>query len=264
MSAQKQCPKCGEKNPAEAVMCWACYTSLTGGGVGAAALAGAGAPMGGATPMADSDEKKKIDPKHLAIIGIGLLIAAGFGVSTMMGSGEGESDPLPFGGDTVKPNKPAGDLAPAPAPAPGGPNPVGPSAPTPGEVTKAEGIPYQLVVAPNLRYSAATVAIVPTQNNVSPAEAKALATLAQQRILQKKKFAPVEIFVFNDEKSAQILAGYQRRRRGAPLTAEDYSSPDLAPAWKSVIIRHRNDGKRTAYTFPQIQPNSFWSNDSRQ
>ncbi|HEY0074340.1 MAG TPA: hypothetical protein VGB77_09580 [Abditibacteriaceae bacterium] len=246
-------------------MCWACYTSLTGGGVGAAALAGAGAPMGAATPMADSDEKKKIDPKHLAIIGIGLLIAAGFGVSTMMGSGEGESDPLPFGGDTVKPDKPAGDPPPAvQAAAPSGANPVGPSAPTPGELGVAQKTPYQLVAAPNLRYSAATVAIVPTQNNVSPAEAKALATVAQQQILQKKKFAPVEIFVFNDEKSAQTLAAYQRRRRGAPLTASDYSSPDLAPAWKSVIIRHRNDGKRTAYTFPNLQPGSFWSNDSRQ
>ena len=35
MSAQKQCPKCGEKNPAEAVMCWACYTSLSGGAMAA-------------------------------------------------------------------------------------------------------------------------------------------------------------------------------------------------------------------------------------
>lgn len=245
-------------------MCWACYTSLTGGGVGAAALAGAGAPMGGATPIADSDEKKKIDPKHLAIIGIGLLVAAGFGVSTMMGSGEGESDPLPFGGDTIQPNK----LTPAPVtaqvPAASGPNPVGPSAPTPGEIGVAQKTPYQLVAAPNLRYSAATAAIVPTQNNVSAAEAKALAAVAQRQILQKKKFSPVEIFVFNDATSAQTLATYQRRRRGAPLTAADYSSPDLASAWKSVIIRHRNDGKRTAYTFPNIQPASFWANDSKQ
>ncbi|RYG70864.1 hypothetical protein EON80_06595 [bacterium] len=29
--ASKKCPKCGEDNPAEAVMCWACYTPLSGG-----------------------------------------------------------------------------------------------------------------------------------------------------------------------------------------------------------------------------------------
>lgn len=244
-------------------MCWACYTSLTGGGVGATALAGAGGPIGTGATISDSEEKKKIDPKHLAIIGIGLLVAAGFGVSTMMGSGEGEEDPLPSGGQVVVPNKPAGDPPPIQAAGPSGANPVGPQGPTQTEMTKAEKTPYTMIATPNLRYAGATVAIVPTQNNVSTGDAKALAALAHQQILQKKKFSPVEIFVFNDERSAQILASYQRRRRGAPLTTSDYTASDLAPAWKSVIVRQRVVGKHTTYSSPQANPTNFWGSDGK-
>jgi hypothetical protein len=72
--ASKKCPKCGEDNPAEAVMCWACYTPLSAAGgapLGATAAMSAGAlaqgPMGkagsGPTPVEGEKEKKPVDPK---------------------------------------------------------------------------------------------------------------------------------------------------------------------------------------------------------
>lgn len=267
MSAQKQCPKCGEKNPAEAVMCWACYTSLTGGGGGATALAGAaGGAIGGPAPMADSGEKKSMDPKLLGIVGVCLLAAVGFGVNTMMSGGGSEDDPLPSGG-TVVPDKGGSTQTPVTIPpvvSSGGPNPVSPSAPSQGEIKQASKTPYTMVSAPSLRYAGATVIIVPTQNNVSTSEAKALASVAYTQIMQQKKFSPVEIFVFNDEQSAQLLGGYQSKNRGAPLTTSDYGNPDIASCWKQAVLRQLSDGRKTVYSSPQSNPTNFWASDSKK
>ncbi len=50
--------------------------------------------MGGSTTISDSGEKKNIDPKQLALVGVVLLAALGFGVKTMIG-GESEETGFP-------------------------------------------------------------------------------------------------------------------------------------------------------------------------
>ena len=247
-------------------MCWACYTSLTGGATALAGAGGVGGAAIGATPMSDSGEKKSIDPKVLGIVGVCLLAAVGFGVNTMMSGGGGE-DPLPAGG-VIAPNKQPAKTTTTTSDPPinsgvAVANPIGPSPPTSTAVGEAQKTPYRMVSAPSLRYAGATIVIVPTQNNVTASEAKALASVAYTQILQQKKFSPVEILVFNDEQSAQLLSGYQARRRGAPLTLSDYTASDISSCWKQAILRQYSDGKRTVYSSPQTNPTNFWNNDSK-
>lgn len=265
MSAQKQCPKCGEKNPAEAVMCWACYTSLTGGGTGAAALAGAGGPSlgGSSSPMTDSAEKKSIDPKQLAIIGVGLLVALGFGVKTMMGGGEESSDfpALPTSsGDTPKP-QPASNPNPASVPVNGVAVPLPPvSGNGGGQAAPAQGY-FRVVVSPNPRQKWGTAAIVPTQSKADKSAALSYAVMAKQHIDQTTRFSAVEIYVINDAGAASTLRAYQSKSKGAPLTESDYTNPALSNVWNNAILRYVwNNGKSTV-TYPFENPNNFWSSD---
>lgn len=243
-------------------MCWACYTSLSGG---ASALAGAaaGGPASavGKAPMGDTEEKKKIDPKHLAIIGVGLLVALGFGAKTMMGSGS-EGETLPEGGFAAPTKAPPNPAPPQPPP-PAAPVGVAASPPTGGEVAAAGRMPFQFVASPNIRYAGATAAIVPTVTDAKVGEAKALAGMAHTQLNSLKKFAPVEIFVFNDERSARVLAMYQSKRRGAPLTSGDYQSPELVAVWKEVLVRYKSEGGRQSYSYPKDNPSNFWMSSAR-
>lgn len=254
MSAQKQCPKCGEKNPAEAVMCWACYTSLTGG---VAAAGGITAP--GVSPITadEGGEKKKIEPKQLAIIGVGLLVLLGVGAKTMLGGGEPEADELEI--TTGAPAK-----APAPAPAATQPpvstvvGPSGPAPSVPASVVTPQRFPYQMLGSPNPNASTATVAIVPTENDLTEGQARGLAAFAHRQITKAKKWPAVEIFVFNDVESAQSFANYQNRLRGAALTESDYTSSTLTALWPKTLVRYYSRNERVWITSPRTNIGSFW------
>ncbi len=211
----------------------------------------------GARGRVDSGEKKKMDPKQLAAVGVVLLIAAGFGVKTMMGGGES--------GDT-------GDIISMPPPAPpqnaepsnsssssGSPSvPTGPAPDMPKGSAPLEKFPYTMIAAPNSRYSAATVAIVPTENNLTEGQAKGLATFCHRHLKKVKDFKRVEIFVFNDTQAAQDFAGYQSEQRGAPL--QDYTVPRLMALWPKAITRYWAEGDKAYYSSPQKSPTSFWKN----
>ena len=250
MSTQKQCPKCGEKNPAEAVMCWACYTSLSGG-----AMAPAGAAVAGGAALSapvDSGEKKKVEPKQLAIIGVGLLIALGVGATQLLGGSE-EDDP----GIISMPPPPSREPQPPPSPS-GGVAPVtlGPAPDMPKGADAPVKFPYSMIAAPNARYSAATVAIVPTESGVTEGQAKGLATFCHRHLKKVKDFKRVEIFVFNDAQAAQEFAAYQNDQKGAPL--QDYTSPRLMGVWPKALTRYLAEGDKAVYSSPQKNPTSFW------
>ncbi len=241
-------------------MCWACYTSLTGGGVGAAALAGAGAgPIGGAAPMTDSGEKKSIDPKLLGIVGVCLLAAVGFGVKTMIGGEGGDPNDLPQL-PTDKGEKPLPPVA-IPVTLPGLSAPV-PLPPVTAEQNKGQeppAIPYRVVVSPNPRQKWGTVALAPVTGKVSETEARSWAMLAKQNIDRTFKFPAMEIFVINDPGAASVLKDYQNKRRGAPLTEADYSAPELAEVWNNAIVRFVWNGGKGSFSSPAKSPSSFWS-----
>lgn len=256
MSVQKQCPKCGEKNPAEAVMCWACYTSLSGGVAAAGALA---AP--GAAPMSDSGEKKKVEPKQLVIIGVALVVLLGLGAKMMIGGGDAPPDVLSM--ETGKPK------ATTPPPAPISPTTnietpsttafaQQPSQPT-GAIAPAR-FPYQMLGAPNPTSQTATVAIVPTENDLSEGQAKGLAVFAHHQLNKIKKWPAVEVFVFNDVPAAQSFANYQNRLRGAAMTDSNYTSPELAALWPKALVRYYSRNERVWITSPRTNAGNFWKN----
>jgi hypothetical protein len=268
MSAQKQCPKCGEKNPAEAVMCWACYTSLTGGSTGAAALAGAGGgaiggAIGGATPVTDSGEKKSIDPKQLAIVGVGLLVALGFGVKTMMGSGDdtGGGDLNGNGPVVERPAPVAKAQTPPVIPVNGVQVPLPPvtSAQNGGNNVPAQY--YRTVVSPDPKQKWGTMVIVPTEK-ADEAQARSYALLAKQNMDNIKKFPALEIFVINDNEAAVTLRRYHNRNHAAPLTETDFKDPELSNVWKNTIVRYMWNGGHQTFTYPSKNPDNFWEDSA--
>ena len=260
MSAQKQCPKCGEKNPAEAVMCWACYTSLSGG---VAAPGGTLAAPGAATVMGDSGDKKKADPKQLAIIGVGLLVALGFGAKMMLGGGEEKEEILPTFTSTK-----TGTGTPPPTPTTSEPINTGttvqtggtaPAQPA-GPVVQAPPFPYTLAAAPNARLPYATMAIVPNQGELKESEAQALAKFADRYQQKAKKFPTVEIFVINNPQQARRFAEYQSSRRGEQMTDRDYQA--LQDVWGSTPVRYVNKNGKASFSSPQRSPGNFWNTSS--
>jgi hypothetical protein len=248
---KKQCPKCGEENPPEAVMCWACYTPLSGGG----AAGGASTAGGGAASAAthDDSEKKKIPPWQLGVIGAGLLLVVGIGVRSMMPAsssdddGGGDPPPANTNGTPASPTMPSG-----PAPSPSSPGGGGNS------ITPQEA-PYKIVVPPNPRLSVGTMAIVPTDGNASgPQAASYAASVRRQFGGQVKRWNTIYIYVFSDEKTAAAFADFMRQRRGAALSGGDYAT--LSSLWSSTLARYEyspRSGKERAL-YPSKNPSNWW------
>lgn len=257
---KKKCPKCGEENPAEAVMCWACYTPLSGGG---AVAAPTGAAVG-AAPVASGEagEKKKIPPWQLGIIGVGLLGGLFVGARAMMPASSSDDDD---GGDTTE-SKPAdggGEEKPADPPAgapPTAANPVVPSA-SGNSVVMPDKAPFTITVPPNPKISVATMAIVPNEATTSGPQAAALAAYTRRQYSSRMKlWSSFYIYVFSDEKSAQYFAEYQKRRNGAPLREADFTF--LGNLWNSCLARYEyslSGGKRVERVlYPSKNPGGWW------
>jgi hypothetical protein len=256
---QKKCPKCGENNPPEAVMCWACYTPLTGG-----AAAGAAAPAGrGAAPAAESGEEKAKPPVwQMAVIAGGLLGALFLGASSMGliggsgGGGESPPDLPPETGAVPSPDNPAPPAPPpAPAPATDGGNP----APAP-----AFTAPFAVVTQPNPRAAIGIMAIIPTSKTLPPEKAASLAAFTYRQVVDPNRWPVFQIFVFNNDKAAAMFKDYQIKQRGAPLDDSDYRQ--LSNIWPNVYVRYeyRRSGKGGVETvrYPFKDPMGWWYSKS--
>jgi hypothetical protein len=259
MADQKQCPKCGEKNPAEAVMCWACYTSLSGGAAAVGIGAGGPAAAPGKAPMTDSGEKKKIQPAHLAIIGVGLLVALGFGATQLLGSGGEAVDEFPL--PPPKPQSSSVSSEPAQPQQAVISLPPGPSPAMPNAVVPAAGPVYNIVASPNPREQWATMAIAPVNGQFKEKEAQAVAQFASRQLQRSKKYAATEIVVINDTRAAEIFSEHYNRNQQKPLSASDYTDPTLvANVWPFTPVRYVNANGKESFTFPQKNPTGFWKN----
>jgi len=260
---KKKCPKCGEDNPPEAVMCWACYTPLSGE---LAASAASNKPLAAAT--AGDEEKKKIPPWQMAVVGVALLGGLFFGVRAMMPASEGEAEgegtppaettPPPAPGPGAPPPPPPSPGMPAPAPAAPGPPPAaGVPAPPPQEAT------YKVIVPPNPRLSVSTMAIIPTGNVATGAQAASLASFARRQLPSRitKRWSTLYIYVFADRETAEYFARYMRRRKGRALTNDDYTH--LQSMWNSVLVRYTYTtykGKRVErILYPSKNPSGWWN-----
>lgn len=266
--ANKKCPKCGEDNPAEAVMCWACYTPLTAsagasmgagiGGAGAATMPRTGGPMGvPGAGVADTGQKKETDPKIFVLgglLGVGALVAL-----FMTFSGSTPVDPplvpnttdVPFPASGPPPPPP---LQPVQQGSSGGTGPTnsgtGPSQPPPPSFT--------FITSPNPTLPTATFAIMPSQSGVSKEQAVNMARTARQQIAGNGKWTRMQIFVFADQASGQAFKEYMRSRRGAPLGSGDYASLAASNSWAGALAFYETAGKSGRVAYPSLNPRSWW------
>ena len=262
--ATKKCPKCGEENPAEAVMCWACYTPLAGG---AAAAAGGGlvTPRGGAaavTPAATAAsadaEKTAIDPKIFVVVG--LLIAAAIigSFTTGLIGGKSNSDAAP---DVTQVTNNFGDVGPPPPPI----QQVAPPSIQPptnngggGGNTQVTSPQFKILVPPDPRQPVGTMGIVVNTPNISPAQALAMAKSAKQSVEAGGKWAGIQVVVFNNQDAAVAFRKYQAQRKGARLTAYQYQDLANQGVWSSVPVYYETRGKTGRPYYPANNPKGWW------
>jgi hypothetical protein len=246
-------------------MCWACYTPLT---EGAAASAVAGPGMGGlgvggptvggpATGPPGQDEeapaKKAVEPWQMGVIGLFLAIVLFMGVKTLMGGG---SAPVDDTGGVVTPPS-TGPVSPPvvvppPPPMTGG---APPAATNPVPAPEATS-PFTMVAAPYPNVAWATMAIVPTKTNLSTTAAAALAAFARQQVVGASRWQGFYIYVFADQQSADIFKQNQDKRRGQPLTSQDFT--DMKALWPKTLAVYEYSKGQEAVRYPRSNPNSWW------
>ena len=251
--SQKKCPKCGEMNPAEAVMCWACYTPLTAG-----AVAGGGTAAMAATPIAPAEdkEKKSVAPWQLGVVGVAVLLALGFGASQMMG-GSVVEDPA-VGPGTV-PSRNAGTSKPH------GPSPdinTGNVTVTLGSGTSTS-VPISTVVnyipvsPPNPASPWGVLAIVPKDGNADQTTAAGMAQFAYQQYGGKSTFKAMQIFVFKDRQTGLQFNQYQIRRQYKVLSDDDLAGQvNLWP--KCLAYFEVNGNASPQVSYPYLNPTGWW------
>ncbi len=261
--SQKKCPKCGELNPPEAVMCWACYTPLSG----PASAAGAAAPAGKAAPKQSDDEKKKSPPWQMGVVGVALLGGIFVGVRTMMPASSSVDEETETGTtDTKRPGEPGDSPNQPSAPTTSSPSappaPARAAAPAGSSVPAPQEAPFTVVVPPNPRRSVGTMAIVPTDGTSSGPQAAALAAYTRRQYKGRtKQWTSLYIYVFSDNRGAEYFASYMKRRKGAELTESDFSY--LTNLWGSVLTRYEYttyNGKRVERAlYPSKNPDGWWN-----
>lgn len=249
---QKKCPKCGELNPPEAVMCWACYTPLSGDGGSAAA-----APR----PAVQSEEREKpgFATWQIGLVVVVLLGAIGFGAKTFLGSSSEEDGdmPAPTAPDRPGPRNNIGgnnntntnfnSSIPSPSP---GTQPVQPATPQTGS--------YSVVASPNPKYTWGVIGIVPSDPNTTTDQAAQMAAGMRQKMMSNnKKWAKLHIYVFKDRQTGNTFRKYQTGRKGAPLDGPDYQNLS-GNVWPNTLIRYEYDRGVEGVQIPQQNPTAWW------
>ena len=261
--ATKKCPKCGEENPAEAVMCWACYTPLAGG---AAAATGGGlvAPRGGAAAVAPGaaaaaqEEKQPIDPKIFLVVGLlfGAIVIGGF-TTGIFGGGGGGDESLPAADPTTNKATTGTNKSPAPAPAPA---PGPPIAITPGNPSALPPIKhYDVVSPPNPRYETGTIGILATQPNISAAQAGELAKYAKNQFAPNGRWRRMQVLVFNNPDVAKQFSKYQAKRDNIVLSETQYNEMAQSGWWASVPAFLEAQGSTNQVFSPSRSPGNWWT-----
>ena len=265
---QKKCPKCGESNPPEAVMCWACYTPLTGGAAGAGSVAAATATAG-ARPQTSSrpdtardedDNKTGIAPWQIGAVVVALLLAGGFAFMLTRGSSSDSAGVVSNTGSAY-PRPDTGQVR-LPGVVPrGGASSSGAMPMTNLPKTAPNQASYTVTTPPARGASWATIGIMPT-TSVTPDQAKALALIARQRLSLGRSFQGVYVYVFRTRAAASTFQQFQISRGGAPLTGGDYST--LSDIWPDTLLRYEyNAGNKSEdVRQPATDGSGWWSRES--
>ncbi len=258
--SQKKCPKCGEMNPAEAVMCWACYTPLTAG-----AVAGGGTAAMAATPVttAEKKEKKAVEPWQIGVVAVAVVLALGFGVSQMMGSSGGEGTTDNVAGPIPKPPRTSGrDSGPSPDPFTGTLTVPAPGGGAGTSMKIADVVEYDVVSPPNPDLQWGVVGLAAKDPNVSSQRAAGMATFAHQQFGGQSKWKAMQIFVFKTREAATQFNRFQIGRKYDVVADDDY--PGLAALWPNCIVRYEVNGNGAPdIRFPSKSPNGWWRGAAR-
>ncbi|MBW3636226.1 MAG: zinc finger Ran-binding domain-containing protein [Armatimonadetes bacterium] len=260
--ASKKCPKCGEDNPAEAVMCWACYTPLSGsaattGIAGAAGLAGFGgttsaaqAPVG--VPAVEEAPKKGVDPKLVGIVAF--LLIGGVVAFLVNGGMSGGSGPVTA--DTALTEAPADPNAPPPPPVAAPP----PLSVAPSSTTTAPPAPvpviFTTVTAPNPKFETGVVGVL-----VPPAkagQATGAAKFVRDQFSRNGSWTRMQVVVFADSATADAFRAYQGPRGGRPLDATSYQQLSTQGVWTNTLAFLESSGKKEVMHYPSRNPNGWW------
>ncbi len=257
--ASKKCPKCGEDNPAEAVMCWACYTPLSGSAPLGAGLAGgvatagampktAGAPIG--IPQTEAPAKKGIDPK---VIGVGafLLVAV---VAAIFMSGALGGKPTVEMGTTFVPQE---DFVPSTN---GGAPPSSVTVPTLGTGSGTGSAPpapvpqaFTTIASPSAKWNTGTLGILLTGNS-SPAGA---AKFAKDQFARNGNWANMQVAVFTDKATADSFAKYQSSHNNEPLAGGKFQELANQGIWANMPAFLDARGKQEKMYYPARSPGTF-------
>lgn len=247
--AEKNCPKCGEQNPGDAIMCWSCYAPLTGRAVASGLLMPAPTRAATAEPATDYDEKepRRITPAVMGALAVVALVAVAIGLKTFTGLSAPRDDIPPIQEPTPENTNLGGDV-PSIAARPEGPAKVPPPA----------AVPFEITALPNPRSDWGTMAIVPTQENLGETQAAALAAFTLRRYTRKqiRRWNGMYIFVFKDKQTADAYNNYMRGRRGATLTASDYQN--LIGIWPRTLVRYEYYKQRESVVYPSKNINGWW------
>lgn len=254
--ASKQCPKCGEDNPAEAVMCWACYTPLSGAaGAGANGAASKTGGQPGAPVIEEAPAKKSVDPKTIVVAALLLVgIAVAF-LANSGGSKPPEEDPATNAAPQEAPaaTAPPASVAAPPLP-PLLPMPAGPPPVPPPDVP----IRFTLITQPNARYFNCTMGIL-VSPTLSPLQAASAAKAAKNQLTRNNgRWNRFQIVVFADKPTAKLFKAYQRPRRGLPLGDADYRQLAVQGVWANCPVFLEAGGKKENFHYPSRNANSWW------
>ena len=264
---QKKCPKCGESNPPEAVMCWACYTPLSGGAVATAggaatATARSKAPARPDKARSDDDDKDKtaIAPWQIGAVVLALLLVGGF--AFMVTSRGSTDDGAPLGGGApIKP--PGSDMTRLVVPGAGASSSNISVGITNGTVQmpqqSSNQASYRITTPPGRDVEWPSIGIMPS-TGVSTTQAAALAKAAFQQVARGRSWKGAYVYVFSDRDAATAFQNFQKTRRGAPLQNSDYST--LSEVWPKTLVRYEYNNGNEDIRYPGSNTSDWWAQAS--
>ena len=226
---QKPCLKCGENNPAEVAMCWACYTPFAEPGLTATVASGGGAGAPGPAPTGETAPGRASVPSWIyAGGGATLVLALLVGIKVLI-----LGDPAATAGTVGTPpemipvayssGSSAGRRS---AVAPAFSSPAGPAA---GAVPAVAEMPFNFVTLPNRRAAVGVMAIAPRQGVATPQQAVGLARYAYSRILTPRHWRQIQVYVMASTQAGDEFKQFQQARQNLALDPEGFNR--LAELW---------------------------------
>jgi hypothetical protein len=101
------------------------------------------------------------------------------------------------------------------------------------------------------------MAIVLNNPAATAREAAAIAAAVRQKMMQNKKWTILHIYVFNDRQAGTRFRQFQRPRRGAPLSNDDYQA--LVDLWASSPVRYEYNRGAEGILLPSRSPSNWWT-----